>query len=63
MTALKIVGMYIASDGPPCFTDVGILRKVGFLIFEATKNIIQRQKSGLNNYFMIWSCSRITVTG
>lgn len=25
------------SDGPPCFTDVGILRKIGFLIFETTK--------------------------
>ena len=37
MTALKVVGMYIASDGPPCFPDVAILRKVGFLIFEATK--------------------------
>ena len=27
------------------------------------KNIIQRQKSGLNNCFMIWSRPRITVTG
>ena len=37
MTALKSVGMYIASDGPPSFPNVAILRKVGFLIFEATK--------------------------
>lgn len=37
MTVLKVVSMYIASDGLPCFTDVGILRKVGFLIFEAAE--------------------------
>ena len=29
--------MYIVFDSRPCFPDVGILRKVGFLIFEATK--------------------------
>ena len=28
MTALKIVGMYIASDGPPCFPNVAILREI-----------------------------------
>jgi len=37
MTALKVVGMYIVFDSRPCFLDVGILRKIGFLIFEATK--------------------------
>ena len=37
MTALKVVDMYIAFDSRPCFPDVGILRKIGFLIFEATK--------------------------
>lgn len=33
------------------------------IMCEIIKNIIQRQKSGLNNCFMIWSRPRITVTG
>ena len=37
MTALKVVGMYIAFDSRSRFPDVGILCKIGFLIFEATK--------------------------
>ena len=37
MTALKVVGMYIAFDSRSRFQDVGILCKIGFLIFEAAK--------------------------
>ena len=37
MTALKVVGMYIAFDSRSCFQDIGILRKIAFLMFEAAK--------------------------
>ena len=37
MTALKVVGMYIAFDSRSRFQDVGILCKIGFIIFEAAK--------------------------
>ena len=38
MTALKVVGMYIAFDSRSRFQDVGILCKIGFIIFEAAKS-------------------------
>ena len=43
----QLVGMYIVFDSRPCFPDVGILRKVGFLIFEATKKYYPEEEKWL----------------